>query len=100
MTFPISRSLSESRHGGSGGSAGRDSRCGWTRTRHGTVRGQAPDTWRQKAHCMRSPVELDDVGFLDVPATGVQIGEQERAAVERVMASGMLAQGSEVARFE
>ncbi|MBV9920422.1 MAG: DegT/DnrJ/EryC1/StrS family aminotransferase [Pseudonocardia sp.] len=49
---------------------------------------------------MRSPVELDDVGFLDVPATGVQIGEQERAAVERVMASGMLAQGSEVARFE
>ena len=47
---------------------------------------------------MRSPVELDDVGFLDVPATGVQIGEQERAAVERVMASGMLAQVATIER--
>jgi perosamine synthetase len=49
---------------------------------------------------MRSPLELDDVGFLDVPATAVQIGEQERAAVDRVLTSGMLAQGCEVARFE
>jgi dTDP-4-amino-4,6-dideoxygalactose transaminase len=49
---------------------------------------------------MSSAVELDDVGFLEVPATGPQLGEQERAAVERVLASGMLAQGPEVAAFE
>ncbi len=49
---------------------------------------------------MRSPIELDDVDFLDVPAAAVQIGEQEHAAVQRVLASGMLAQGPEVARFE
>lgn len=49
---------------------------------------------------MRSSIELDDVGFREVPATGVQLGEQERVAVERVLASGMLAQGPEVAAFE
>ena len=49
---------------------------------------------------MRSSPELDEVGFLPVPETGLQIGEQERAAVERVLASGMLAQGPEVAAFE
>jgi perosamine synthetase len=49
---------------------------------------------------MKSPLELDDIGVLAVPAAGVQIGEEERAAVERVLASGMLAQGPEVARFE
>jgi perosamine synthetase len=35
-----------------------------------------------------------------VPAPGPQLGEQERAAVERVLSSGMLAQGPEVAAFE
>ncbi len=54
---------------------------------------------------MSSSVELDSPGrdaadVLEVPATGVQLGEQERAAVERVLASGMLAQGPEVAAFE
>ncbi len=49
---------------------------------------------------MRSSLELHDVGFLEVPATGLQLGEPERAAVERVLASGMLAQGPEVAAFE
>jgi dTDP-4-amino-4,6-dideoxygalactose transaminase len=48
---------------------------------------------------MKSSVELD-VGFLEVPATGLHLGEQERAAIERVLASGMLAQGPEVAAFE
>ena len=49
---------------------------------------------------MNLPLELDDVGFLDVPATGLQLGEEEHAAVTRVLASCMLAQGPEVARFE
>jgi dTDP-4-amino-4,6-dideoxygalactose transaminase len=54
---------------------------------------------------MRSSVELDSLqpgaaDVLEVPATGLQLGEQERAAVERVLASGMLAQGPEVAAFE
>jgi dTDP-4-amino-4,6-dideoxygalactose transaminase len=49
---------------------------------------------------MRSAPELDDVGFLEVPATGLQLGEAEHAAVARVLASGMLAQGPEVAAFE
>lgn len=35
-----------------------------------------------------------------MPLTGVRMGERERAAVERVLASGMLAQGPEVAAFE
>ncbi|WP_433783387.1 DegT/DnrJ/EryC1/StrS family aminotransferase [Actinomycetospora sp. CA-101289] len=35
-----------------------------------------------------------------VPLTGLLIGEEERAAVERVLRSGMLAQGPEVAAFE
>ena len=49
---------------------------------------------------MRSSSDVQDVGFLEVPATGLQLGEQERVAVERVLASGMLAQGPEVAAFE
>ncbi|MFC5141950.1 DegT/DnrJ/EryC1/StrS family aminotransferase [Actinomycetospora rhizophila] len=36
----------------------------------------------------------------EVPATGVLVGDEERAAVDRVLASGMLAQGPEVAAFE
>lgn len=35
-----------------------------------------------------------------VPATGLLLGDAERAAVERVLGSGMLAQGPEVAAFE
>ena len=35
-----------------------------------------------------------------IPATGLLLGEEERAAVDRVLASGMLAQGPEVAAFE
>jgi dTDP-4-amino-4,6-dideoxygalactose transaminase len=35
-----------------------------------------------------------------IPATGLLIGPDERAAVERVLRSGMLAQGPEVAAFE
>ena len=35
-----------------------------------------------------------------VPLTGIQIGSAERAAVDRVLTSGMLAQGPEVAAFE
>jgi dTDP-4-amino-4,6-dideoxygalactose transaminase len=49
---------------------------------------------------MSPALELDDVGHLEVPATGLQLGEAERAAVDRVLASGMLAQGPEVAAFE
>jgi perosamine synthetase len=35
-----------------------------------------------------------------IPPTGLLIGEEERAAIDRVLASGMLAQGPEVAAFE
>jgi dTDP-4-amino-4,6-dideoxygalactose transaminase len=35
-----------------------------------------------------------------VPATGVLIGAEEREAVDRVLSSGLLAQGAEVATFE
>ncbi|MCC6856692.1 MAG: DegT/DnrJ/EryC1/StrS aminotransferase family protein, partial [Microbacteriaceae bacterium] len=35
-----------------------------------------------------------------IPAARPEIGDEERAAVERVMRSGMLAQGPEVAAFE
>jgi len=49
---------------------------------------------------MRSSSDVQEVGFLEVPATGLQLGEQERAAVGRVLTSGMLAQGPEVAAFE
>jgi dTDP-4-amino-4,6-dideoxygalactose transaminase len=35
-----------------------------------------------------------------IPAARPEIGEEERAAVDRVMRSGMLAQGPEVAAFE
>jgi dTDP-4-amino-4,6-dideoxygalactose transaminase len=38
--------------------------------------------------------------ILSIPATGLQLGEQERAAVERVLFSGKLTQGPEVAAFE
>ena len=44
---------------------------------------------------MRSVTDL-----APVPMTGLQLGEPERRAVERVLASGMLAQGPEVAAFE
>ena len=47
---------------------------------------------------MRSTV--DDVEVLDVPATGIQLGSEEVEALTRVIASGMLAQGAEVAAFE
>ena len=49
---------------------------------------------------MRSSPDLEKAGAVEVPATGVQLGEQERAAVERVLSSGMLTQGPEVASFE
>ena len=35
-----------------------------------------------------------------IPAARVLIGDEERAAVDRVLRSGMLAQGPEVAAFE
>lgn len=35
-----------------------------------------------------------------IPASGLQLGDDEHAAVERVLKSGMLAQGPEVAAFE
>ena len=35
-----------------------------------------------------------------IPAARPEIGDEERAAVDRVMRSGMLAQGPEVAAFE
>jgi hypothetical protein len=35
-----------------------------------------------------------------IPAAGPIIGPEDRAAVDRVMATGMLAQGPEVAAFE
>ncbi|WP_308258978.1 DegT/DnrJ/EryC1/StrS family aminotransferase [Pseudonocardia sp. H11422] len=47
---------------------------------------------------MRS--DLDQADVRSVSATGVLLGDEERAAVERVLASGMLAQGPEVAAFE
>ncbi len=43
---------------------------------------------------------LEQTEVLSVPATGLQLGEQERAAVERVLFSGLLTQGPEVAAFE
>ena len=47
---------------------------------------------------MKSSLEVAEI--LPVPGPGPRLGEQERAAVERVLASGMLAQGPEVAAFE
>ena len=38
--------------------------------------------------------------LVDVPASGLVLGADERAAVDRVLTSGMLAQGPEVAAFE
>ncbi len=43
---------------------------------------------------------LDHLETGSIPPTGLQLGERERAAVERVLSSGMLAQGPEVAAFE
>jgi perosamine synthetase len=43
---------------------------------------------------------LDKLGIERIPASGLQIGDGERAAIERVLVSGMLAQGPEVAAFE
>jgi dTDP-4-amino-4,6-dideoxygalactose transaminase len=47
---------------------------------------------------MKSSLEVAEVA--SVPGPGPRLGEQELAAVERVLASGMLAQGPEVAAFE
>ena len=43
---------------------------------------------------------LEKAGLEQIPASGLQIGDEERAAIDRVLASGMLAQGPEVAAFE
>jgi perosamine synthetase len=43
---------------------------------------------------------LEQAGLEQIPASGLQLGDEERAAIERVLASGMLAQGPEVAAFE
>lgn len=43
---------------------------------------------------------LDQTETEAIPRTGLQIGPEERAEVLRVMSSGMLAQGPEVAAFE
>ena len=43
---------------------------------------------------------LDHLETGSIPPTGLKLGERERAAVERVLSSGMLAQGPEVAAFE
>jgi dTDP-4-amino-4,6-dideoxygalactose transaminase len=42
----------------------------------------------------------DKIGIEPIPASGLQLGDGERAAIERVLTSGMLAQGPEVAAFE
>jgi perosamine synthetase len=42
----------------------------------------------------------DKIGIEQIPASGLQLGDGERAAIERVLTSGMLAQGPEVAAFE
>jgi perosamine synthetase len=47
---------------------------------------------------MRSDPE--QVNIEAIPHSGLQLGEDERVAVERVLKSGMLAQGPEVAAFE
>jgi dTDP-4-amino-4,6-dideoxygalactose transaminase len=43
---------------------------------------------------------LETVAIDPIPATGLVIGIEERVAVQRVLDSGMLAQGPEVAAFE
>jgi perosamine synthetase len=43
---------------------------------------------------------LEKVGIERIAASGLQLGDGERAAIERVLASGMLSQGPEVAAFE
>jgi perosamine synthetase len=43
---------------------------------------------------------LEKVGVEPISPSGLQVGDGERAAIERVLASGMLAQGPEVAAFE
>ncbi|HLU59352.1 MAG TPA: DegT/DnrJ/EryC1/StrS family aminotransferase [Pseudonocardia sp.] len=47
---------------------------------------------------MTSPPET--IGIEPISASGLQLGPAERAAIERVLTSGMLAQGPEVAAFE
>jgi dTDP-4-amino-4,6-dideoxygalactose transaminase len=47
---------------------------------------------------MSSTLEQVEAG--PIPVTGLLLGADERAAVERVLTSGMLAQGPEVAAFE
>jgi dTDP-4-amino-4,6-dideoxygalactose transaminase len=51
---------------------------------------------------MSSAAEHRDTGTPTepIPATGLELGDDERAAVDRVLKSGMLAQGPEVAAFE
>jgi perosamine synthetase len=43
---------------------------------------------------------LQKLGTERIPASGLQLGDGERAAIERVLASGTLTQGPEVAAFE
>jgi perosamine synthetase len=43
---------------------------------------------------------LEKLGIEPIPASGLRLGDGERLAIERVLASGMLAQGPEVAAFE
>ncbi|MCW2751565.1 MAG: UDP-4-amino-4-deoxy-L-arabinose--oxoglutarate aminotransferase [Aeromicrobium sp.] len=43
---------------------------------------------------------LEEVLVESISSTGLLIGEEERAAIHRVLASGLLAQGPEVAAFE
>jgi perosamine synthetase len=43
---------------------------------------------------------LEKLGVEPIAASGLQLGDGERVAIERVLASGMLAQGPEVAAFE
>jgi perosamine synthetase len=49
---------------------------------------------------MTTTAEPDRADLPDVLAAGLVIGDEERAAVDRVLKSGMLAQGPEVAAFE
>jgi dTDP-4-amino-4,6-dideoxygalactose transaminase len=53
---------------------------------------------KRKAGSVTSSLEQTDIE--PVPSTGLLLGDRERAAVERVLSSGMLAQGPEVDAFE
>ena len=50
--------------------------------------------------CGYVTAHLKQVNVDPVPLTGLLIGQEERTAIDRVLASGMLAQGPEVAAFE